>query len=210
MSDILKYVIVAVISYLLGSVNFSIILSRKFQKSDIRETGSGNAGTTNMVRTYGKFAGFATIAGDMLKVLVAIIIAYAIIGFSYFNSDYDIYIKSFAGFFCVIGHIYPCYFGFKGGKGVATSGGMVLLIDWRIGLILLAVFFVLLILFKMVSLGSVVMAALYPILIFLFYHNVIATIIAGAFAVIVIYKHKDNLIRISKGTENKIGKKNKQ
>lgn len=200
---ILQAVCVAVISYLLGSVNFSILLSRKLEKQDIRESGSGNAGSTNMLRTYGKKYAALTMIGDMVKVAVAIGIAILIFGTALFE-EYGALIKSFAGFFCVLGHIFPIYFKFKGGKGVATSGGMVFLIDWRIALILLAIFIIVVVITRWVSLGSVIMAILYPILTFVFYRNWLLTGIAALFAVIVVIKHAENIRRIFKGTESKI------
>lgn len=201
-------ILIAIISYLLGSVNFSIILSRKIENEDIRESGSGNAGSTNMLRTYGKGIAVATMIGDMLKVAVAIGIAHLIFGNELYSKN-EILIKSFAGFFCVLGHIFPVFFKFKGGKGVATAGGMVLLIDWRIGLILLAIFLITVAITRWVSLGSIIMAALYPVLTYIFYKDLILTVIAVVFAVIIIYKHKSNIKKIANGTENKLsfGKK---
>ncbi len=201
-------ILIAIISYLLGSVNFSIILSRKIENEDIRESGSGNAGSTNMLRTYGKGIAIATMIGDMLKVAVAIGIAHLIFGNELYSKN-EILIKSFAGFFCVLGHIFPVFFKFKGGKGVATAGGMVLLIDWRIGLILLAIFLIAVAITRWVSLGSIIMAALYPVLTYIFYKDLTLTVIAVVFAVIIIYKHKSNIKKIVNGTENKLsfGKK---
>jgi len=212
------YFFIAVLSYLLGSLNFGVILSNKMAKDDIRSHGSGNAGTTNMLRNYGKKLAILTILGDMAKVAAAILIAYLLFkGTGVYNDisnsfsmNTDILIKSYAGFFCVLGHIFPCYFKFKGGKGVATSGGMVFIIDWRIALILLAVFIIIVAVTKYVSLGSIVMALLYPLLIFLFHHNTIITVIAGIFTVIVIVAHKDNIIKLCNGTENKISFKSKK
>ena len=135
---IFRLILGAVLSYLLGSLNFGIILSRKFQKEDVRTHGSGNAGSTNMLRNYGKLPAVATILGDMAKVAVAILLVRLLVGNELYAQQ-TIFIKSFAGLFCVLGHIFPCFFRFKGGKGVATCGGMVFMIDWRIALILLAV-----------------------------------------------------------------------
>jgi glycerol-3-phosphate acyltransferase PlsY len=203
---------IAIISYLLGSLNFGVILSNRVAKDDVREHGSGSAGTTNMLRNYGKGMAVLTILGDMLKVAVAILIAFSLIKcvnlYSFINElfkdDTDILIKSFAGFFCVLGHIFPCYFHFKGGKGVATSGGMVFMIDWRIALILLAIFFIIVLISKYVSLGSIVMAILYPVFITIFHKNVILTIISAIFTIIVVVAHRENIKRIINHTEHKI------
>lgn len=216
---VLGNISIAVISYLLGSLNFGIILSRRYKNDDVRSHGSGNAGTTNMLRNYGKGIALLTIIGDMLKVGAAILIAQYISNltgpgileyfYSHSGGDFDILLKMYAGLFCVIGHIFPCFFFFKGGKGVATSGGMVFMIDWRIALILLAMFIVVVLITKYVSLGSLIMAFFYPIFIFIFYKSLIPTAIAVVFAVIVFAAHRQNIVKLCKGTENKIGNKNK-
>lgn len=207
---VLKFILVAIISYLLGSLNFGVILSRRLKKDDVRNHGSGNAGSTNMLRNYGKLPALLTIIGDMAKVAVAILIALFIIKekelskYDLFKDNASIMVKSFAGFFCVLGHIYPCFFKFKGGKGVATSGGMVFMIDWRIALILLSIFIITVAVTKYVSLGSILMAIFYPIYMFSFYLSFPLTLIAVLFSAIVIYKHKDNIKKLINHTESKI------
>ncbi|MDE5964154.1 MAG: glycerol-3-phosphate 1-O-acyltransferase PlsY [Eubacterium sp.] len=215
----LSYLIIAILSYLLGSLNFGVILSNKLKKDDIRNYGSGNAGTTNMLRKYGKGYAILTIFGDMLKVVVAILIALKIIEFTpvtlnelgvEFSIDQNMLIKSFAGFFCVLGHIFPCFFKFKGGKGVATAGGMVFVVDWRIALILLAIFIVVVAASKYVSLGSIIMAVLYPVLMFAFHKSLVLTIIAAVFTLIVVVAHRSNIKKLINHTENKITDKKKK
>lgn len=211
---IVKYLSIAVISYLLGSLNFSIILSRAVARKDIRESGSGNAGATNMLRTYGKHFAVLTMLGDILKVALAILIAFVILGapLEYLfkiaeNKEFAatmINYKEFAGFFCVLGHIFPLYFKFKGGKGVAACTGMVILVDWRIALILFVIFVLTILISKMISLGSIVIAVLYPVLIAVFYQNLFLILIAVLFAAIVIAAHRANIKRILNGTENKL------
>lgn len=211
---VVKFVSVILISYLLGSLNFSIIFSKGLVKKDIRESGSGNAGATNMLRTYGKKFALLTMIGDILKVAIAIVIALAIFGtpINYlFSSPSDalelqkiMFYKQFAGFFCVLGHIFPVFFKFKGGKGVAACTGMVIMVDWRIALILFAIFVIIVFISKWISLGSIIIAALYPVFIFAFYKNYIITLIALVFAVIVILAHRDNIKRIINKSENKI------
>ena len=207
------YLIIAIISYLLGSLNFGVILSNSIKKDDVRNHGSGNAGTTNMLRNYGKGYAVMTIIGDMLKVGVAIAVAFVIYRnapamnlsiFQEYDFDINMFLKSFAGFFCVLGHIFPCFFKFKGGKGVATSGGMVFAVDWRIALILLVVFIVIVAVTRYVSLGSIVMAVLYPVFIFVFHRSIILTAIALVFTVIVITAHRENIKKLVTHTENKI------
>lgn len=211
---------IAILSYLLGSLNFGVILSNKLKKDDIRNYGSGNAGTTNMLRKYGKGYAFLTIVGDMLKVVAAAFIALKIMEYTPqtlnevgidVSIDRNIFIKSFAGFFCVVGHIFPCFFKFKGGKGVATAGGMVFVVDWRIALILLAVFIIVVAFTKYVSLGSIIMALLYPVLMFAFHRSIALTVIAAVFTLIVVIAHRGNIKKLLNHTENKItDKKNKE
>ena len=202
---------VAILSYLLGSLNFGVILSKGIEKDDIREHGSGNAGTTNMLRNYGKKLAIFTILGDMIKVAVAIGLSFLIVKLtnvydliSESNVNADMLIKSFSGFFCVLGHIFPCFFKFKGGKGVATAGGMVFIVDWKIALILLAIFIIIVAVTKYVSLGSIIIALLYPILIYLFYKSFVLTIIALIFTLIVIVAHRSNIKKLINHSENKI------
>ncbi len=209
-----KLVFIAVFSYLLGSLNFGVILSKSMKKEDVRDSGSGNAGTTNMMRTYGKVWGILTIAGDILKVVLAIWIAFKIMPVEEFSgtldnvSDYpQVVLKSFAGLFAVFGHIFPCYFHFKGGKGVATSGGMVIVIDWRIALILLVIFAITILITKYVSLGSILMAIFYPVFIGVFYKDIVLVSIALVFTIIVVVAHRENVKRLVNHTENKISSK---
>lgn len=219
-SLIIKYILIAVIAYLLGSLNFSIILSEVVKKKDIRDSGSGNAGATNMLRTYGKKAAVGTMIGDILKVALGIIIAIAILDVPMkyiFSNPADaaeiqrvMLYKEFAGLFCVLGHIFPLYFKFKGGKGVAACTGMVIIVDWRIALILFVIFIGVILISKWISLGSIVIALLYPVLIFAFYKNFILAAVALLFTAIVIVAHRENIKRLAKGTENKISIKNKK
>ena len=214
---IIKLVIVAIISYLLGSCNFGVIISKSLKKEDIRESGSGNAGTTNMMRTYGKTLGILTIIGDIAKVFVAIWLAFKIMSveetkliFDRISDNPQYVLKSFAGLFAVAGHIFPCFFKFKGGKGVATSGGMVIMIDWRIALILFAIFVLTILITRYVSLGSIIMAVLYPVFMGLFHKDAGLVIISLVFTLIVVTAHRENIKKLINHTENKIGSKNKK
>lgn len=217
----IAFILIAIVSYLLGSLNFGVILSNHVKKDDVRNHGSGNAGTTNMLRNYGKGIALMTIIGDMLKVFIAIAVAFLIVRYSpallgntgeisLQSLDANMFVKSLAGFFCVLGHIFPCYFRFKGGKGVATAGGMVFAIDWRIALILLAVFIIIVAVTKYVSLGSIIMAILYPVFIFIFHRSIVLTVIAAVFTVVVIAAHKENIKKLIHHTESKIDFKSKK
>lgn len=212
-------IISAVVSYLLGSLNFGIIISKLLNKDDVRSHGSGNAGSTNMLRNYGKKYAVMTIIGDMLKVAVAIIISFIIVrkmgnislaengGAYILGIDARMFTKSFSGLFCVLGHIFPCFFGFKGGKGVATAGGMVFMIDWRIALILLAIFAIIVLITKYVSLGSIAMAVFYPVFIFIFYKSLPLALLSLIFTLIVLLAHRENIKKLINHTESKIGNK---
>lgn len=208
------YIIVAIIAYLIGSVNFSILISKKMAGFDVREKGSGNAGTTNMLRSVGKKAAAITLICDILKGVVSIVIA-IIVGNIVKNLDRELLLQ-IAGIAVVIGHTFPIFFGFKGGKGVATSLGVLLMSNWQIGLICLVFALVLMALTRMVSLGSCGAAVLFPVLtLFINQHYTVLTegksgrvyfVYSIILAIIVLYNHRSNIKRILNGTENKLGK----
>ena len=156
------YIIMAIIAYLIGSINFSVILSKKMAGFDVREKGSGNAGSTNMLRSVGKKAAALTLICDILKGVVSIGIA-ILLGNVVDNMNREILLQ-IAGIAVVIGHTFPIFFGFRGGKGVATSLGVILMSNWQIGLICLVFALVLMVLTRMVSLGSCAAAVLFPVL----------------------------------------------
>ena len=206
------YIIMAIIAYLIGSVNFSIIISKKIAGFDVREKGSGNAGTTNMLRSVGKKAAVITLICDILKGVGSILIA-IVIGNIVKNIDKELLVQ-IAGIAVVIGHTFPIFYGFKGGKGVATSLGVILVSNWQIGLICLVFALVLMALTRMVSLGSCAAAILFPVLtLFINEHYTVLTegkngniyfIYSVILAIIVLYNHRSNIKRILNGTENKL------
>ncbi len=202
------YIIVGIIAYLLGSISFSIIISKKMAGFDIRKKGSGNAGTTNMLRSVGKKAAALTLLGDALKGVVAILVA-IIVGVIVKDIDKALLVQ-IAGIAVVVGHTFPIFFGFKGGKGVATSLGVLLMTNWKIGLICLVFALVLMVLTKMVSMGSVGAAILFPILVLFINTDFTVSEGSGYFiysiilALLVAFNHRSNIQRILNGTENKI------
>ena len=202
------YIIVGLVAYLVGSISFSIIISKKMAGFDVREKGSGNAGATNMLRSVGKKAAVLTLLGDALKGVVAILFA-VIVGAIAKNADKALLVQ-IAGILVVIGHTFPIFFGFKGGKGVATSLGVLLMTNWKIGLICLVFALVLMALTKMVSMGSVGAAILFPVLVLFINTNFIVTEGSGYFvysvilAALVAFNHRSNIQRILNGTENKL------
>ena len=198
--------IIAIVAYLIGSINFSIILSKKMAGFDVREKGSGNAGTTNMLRTVGKKAAAITLVCDILKGVVAILIAIAV-GKIFKNSNGALLVQ-IAGVAVILGHTFPIFFKFKGGKGVATSLGVLIMSNWQIGLICLVFALILMVLTQMVSVGSIAAAILYPVLTLFIPQNYIVSgnylIYSIILAVLIVFNHRENVKRLLNGTENKI------
>ena len=224
----LIFLLTLAVSYLLGSINFAIILSRLMTHDDVRRHGSGNAGTTNMIRTAGALPGALTLLGDFVKGAAAILIG-RYLAFPwlaghapealapFLHPEYGVYLS---GIFCQLGHIFPVFFGFKGGKGVATTLGIMMFIDWRAALLALAVFIILFAIFRIVSLGSVAAAASLPLFTFLLtradynMYNLylpsrwyIPTILSAVLGLIIILKHVDNIKRLMRGEEKKLSLK---
>ena len=200
------------VSYLLGSVNTAIIVSKVLYKEDIRKYGSGNAGLTNILRTYGKGAAALTLFGDMLKTALAILFSAFLFGFYYKDgislSEGYCYM---AGLFAVIGHVFPIFYGFKGGKGVLATATMALILTPVPFAILLALFIIIVAISGYVSLGSVTVATLYPVMVH-FYVSYrfemplygITALCTILLAIFVVWCHRENLKRIGNRTERKI------
>ncbi len=203
----MKYTILVlslVIGYLLGSLSFAVIIGKLFYKQDVREVGSKSAGATNVLRTLGKKAAAVVTVGDMLKGIIAYLIAFPI------GSFYGVGELSaiLAGSGAVFGHIFPLYFKFRGGKGVLSSLALSFMIDWRAAIITLAVAILIMALTKYVSLGSMLGCVFNSIIICFFApydYLKIFTIIF--FTLVVIIKHKTNIVRLIKGEERKLGQK---
>ena len=189
----------AVIGYLLGSVNFAVVISKVKFKDDIRKYGSGNAGATNMSRTYGKAAGIATLAGDILKAVIPVFAAKLLCG--------DV-VGYMTGLFVALGHAFPCYYKFKGGKCVAVTAAMALTLEPIVFLILLAIFAIIVVGTKYVSLASIVSALMYPMLVYNIQtmrtgHGDLRVLFAFAVSILVVVLHRDNIKRLLDGKENK-------
>lgn len=199
---ILAYVVVAVCAYLLGSLNSAIIVSKYKFKQDIRSFGSGNAGLTNMHRVYGKDGAILTLVGDIVKQILSVLIGALLMG------RWGAYL---AGGFCMLGHIFPVYYNFKGGKGVLTAATMILIIDPAIFVILFIVFALVLLITKYVSLSSIMAAFAYPAAIGAAYKPVHIIEISFALFVgaLVIYMHRSNIYRIFNNEESKFSFKKK-
>lgn len=190
---ILRSALVSAVSYLLGSVSMAILFSHLVYHSDVRNYGSKNAGTTNMARVYGMGPGLATLAGDMLKTVLSILLGEWLLGSFGFM---------LAAVFCLIGHCWPVYYGFRGGKGVAVSAGIALMADWRIFLVLICLFFLIAILTRFVSLASLTVTLLFPAALALFGgFSVWHYISAAVLAITVWWMHRGNIRRLLTGTE---------
>lgn len=206
---------ICAVAYLLGSVNSAIIISKVFYGEDVRTKGSGNAGTTNMLRNYGALAAVGTLVGDMLKTAISIVVAGIVFGFGYAGPISVSEMCYVAGLFSIIGHVFPAYYGFKGGKGVLSTATMVLILSPIVFLILIALFIAIVWFSRYVSLGSVVAASLFPVVLH-GYFGVFSVQMPGLMAlssillaVLIVWCHRSNLVRISNRTENKLsfGKK---
>lgn len=214
---------VAVISYLIGSVNFSIILSKVISGKDIRESGSGNAGATNMLRTYGKKMGVITLLLDVLKGIIVVALACFVAadllwGDRVIGAVTNIIcaLPYIAGVCVILGHNFPLYFGFKGGKGVATSLGVVLMLDWKVGLIVAVCAIAIMAITRYVSLGSILGGAMFIVIeivkaIGTKNYSIVELVCVIIIGGLLIARHHANIKRLINGTENKLsfGKKEK-
>ena len=193
-------VCVAAGSYLAGCCNGAIITSFLFYHDDIRKHGSHNAGLTNFYRVYGGKFAVCVILIDMLKAFVAVKLGSIVFG-EYLGLRLEG--EYFSALFCVIGHIFPAFYSFKGGKGILCSGTLLLLLDWRIALVCWSLFAVLWLTTRYVSLGSVSAAAVFPVMTHLVFGDAFATAFSVLIAALVLFAHRENIKRLLNGTENK-------
>lgn len=213
---ILAILISAVLSYLLGSFNSSILVVRLLKHQDIREFGSHNAGLTNTLRCFGKGCAALTLVGDLAKGIVAVLLSKGIcelLGTGLTAQNDVHFIGYIAGIFAILGHVFPIYYHFKGGKGVLVGVSVFLGIDWKVFLCLIAIFAVVLAISKYVSLGSIIAAACCPVVTFLFqfwqrgdlpmWYLWLNTGLAALMGAWVIYMHRTNIQRLRAGNENK-------
>lgn len=213
---ILAILISAVLSYLLGSFNSSILVVRLLKHQDIREFGSHNAGLTNTLRCFGKGCAALTLVGDLAKGIVAVLLSKGIcelLGTGLTAQNDVHFIGYIAGIFAILGHVFPIYYHFKGGKGVLVGVSVFLVIDWKVFLCLIVIFAVVLAISKYVSLGSIIAAACCPVVTFLFqfwqrgdlpmWYLWLNTGLAALMGAWVIYMHRTNIQRLKAGNENK-------
>ncbi|MEY8401939.1 glycerol-3-phosphate acyltransferase [Oscillospiraceae bacterium 44-34] len=191
---------IALCAYLCGCFNGAVIVSKYILRDDIRTHGSGNAGLTNFYRTFGGFLTLVVILCDVLKAVIAIWIAKDIVNTP---SEAVNLAKYWAGLWCLLGHMFPCMFHFKGGKGILSGGTIAIMIDWRIALVVWGGFIILAVLTRYVSLGSCWAGASFPFATWFVYQNVTLTILAVIIGGLILYMHRANIHRLLTGTENK-------
>ena len=207
MMKCLMVAVCALVAYLLGSINTSIVISG-IKGKDIRKEGSGNAGATNTLRIMGKKAAILVVIFDALKGVLAVLAAKFICHVASVDDVYANYAQYASALCVMLGHIYPLYFGFKGGKGIMTTIAVIFMLDWLIGLILFALCITIMLVTKYVSLGSCIGAALFPVLVAIFHtEDVVFIVIAVLIGALAIFKHRSNIKRLINGTENKLFEK---
>lgn len=200
----LPALLAAVIAYLCGCFNGAVIVSKYILRDDVRTHGSGNAGLTNFYRTFGGPLTAVVILTDVLKAVAALLIAVALFRNMILDAELvGVLGKYWASLFCLLGHMFPCMFRFKGGKGILSGGTIAIMIDWRIALVVWGGFLVLSILTKYVSLGSVWAGSTFPISTCFIFHDLVIIVLSFLIGGLVVWQHRGNIKRLLNGTENK-------
>lgn len=199
----------AVIAYFCGCFNGAVIVSKYILRDDVRNHGSGNAGLTNFFRTFGGPLTFVVILTDVLKAVVAIRLCVWLAGQLLMLGSMDVVLavetlaKYWAGLWCLLGHMFPCMFHFKGGKGILSGGAIAIMIDWRIALVVWGGFLILAVLTRYVSLGSCWAGASFPFATWFVYQDPLITGLGAFIGLLILYMHRGNIHRLITGTENK-------
>ena len=217
-------IIFSIVAYLIGSISFSVIISKTFMKEDIRTKASGNAGATNSLRNYGVKIGVLVLMLDMLKPVFAVLVAF--IATLFMEGNWTIVIFQVVGFFAIVGHIYPIFFGFKGGKGAATYAGLLFIVYWPLFVVAFFVFIALVFFTRKVSLSVIAIMIIMLVIQIIFsfiphmndswayiinpnYAWWVTTIVLALSSALITFKHKENIKRILNGTERTLGSKGK-
>ena len=214
----LCYAIMLIVPYLLCGINSAIIVTKIKSGEDIRTLGSGNAGLTNTLRTQGKLAALFVLLGDVLKgVLSILVVRFSFLwlaGIDTTNLANGMnYVAFAAGLAAILGHVFPVYFGFKGGKGILVSVSVLMTIEWIPACVLLGIFLIVVAITRYVSLGSCIAAVLYPFTILAYglltgdpcvYINMILSALIG---ILILFMHRGNIVRLKNHTEKKLGQK---
>ena len=189
---------VAVGAYFLGCFNGAVIVSKYILRDDVRTHGSGNAGLTNFYRTFGGPLTFVVILCDVLKAVLAVLLGVWLL--SFIDPTFG---KYWAGLFCLLGHMFPCMFHFKGGKGILSGGTIAIMIGWEVALVVWGGFLILTVLTRYVSLGSCWAGGSFPFATWFVYHNVVLTVLSVVIGGLILWKHRGNIVRLVHGNENK-------
>ncbi|HIV18173.1 MAG TPA: glycerol-3-phosphate 1-O-acyltransferase PlsY [Candidatus Merdivicinus intestinigallinarum] len=211
---ILALLLSCFLAYLIGSINFAIIVTRLFAHKDIRDYGSGNAGMTNVLRTVGKLPALLVTIGDFCKGMLAVFLGHLLL--SWIGGGVPFYADYLIALLVMLGHCFPVFYGFKGGKGILVSAGVIVVLNWKVFLVILAVFILVVAVSRIVSLASISAAVAFPIATLIFAltggapHPFLDTLSALIIGGIVIFMHRGNIKRLLNGTENKLGQKKKQ
>ena len=201
---VLPALVVAVVAYFCGCFNGAVIVSKYILRDDVRNHGSGNAGLTNFHRTFGGPLTAVVILCDVLKAVAALLLSAAIFRhFMFDGANILTFAKYWAGVFCLLGHMFPCMFHFKGGKGILSGGTIAIMIDWRVALVVWGGFLILTILTRYVSLGSLWAGASFPFISWYCYPDPVIVALAFACGGLVVWQHRGNIQRLLSGTENK-------
>ena len=205
---LLLALLLAAVAYLLGCFNGAVIVSKYILRDDVRRHGSGNAGLTNFYRTFGGALTVVVILCDVLKMAAAVwagqlLLRYWGGGFWAREATMFLYAKYWAGLFCLLGHMFPCMFRFRGGKGILSGGTLAILIDWRIALVVWGGFLLLFLLTRYVSLGSVFAGVSFPFLSWYCYPDPVVVILAFCAGGLVVWKHRENIQRLVQGKERR-------
>lgn len=198
---VIAVAITAVIAYLLGCCNTSIVISKYFLRDDVRNHGSGNAGLTNFYRVFGQKKILFVILADVMKTVVSVLLGAAVLDTF---CGQPVIGKLLGGLFCIVGHMYPVMFGLKGGKGVLAGGTLALFMGWKVALIVWGLFILCLLLTRFVSLGSLSAATAFPFAVGGFYQNWIYTVLAAIAGGLIVWKHRENIRRLVHGQESKL------
>ena len=202
----LRALAIAVIAYFCGCFNGAVIVSKYILRDDVRTHGSGNAGLTNFYRTFGGPLTLAVILTDVLKAIVAVWIGVLLArGWapSFWGGELAVYGKYWAGLFCLLGHMFPCMFRFKGGKGILSGGTIAIMLDWRVALVVWGGFLILSVLTRYVSLGSCWAGASFPFVTWFVYRDVTLLALSIVIGGLILWKHRGNIHRLVTGTESK-------
>ena len=202
-------VVIAVSAYFLGCSNGAIIVSKYILHNDVRNHGSGNAGLTNFHRVFGGKLTLVVILSDVVKAVAAICLALFIVWLVGWPG-LSVGAKYWAGLWCLLGHMFPCMFGFKGGKGILSGGAIAIMMDWRIALVVWGGFLLLAILTRYVSLGSCWAGASFPFATWFVYDSVALTLLAALIGGLILWKHRGNIRRLIQGNESKFSLHNKK